>query len=72
MANPKTELEQIESAFRKQDYVIRYEKGNFSSGYCIVKDRKIIIINKFYKVPARLQCLREIQNRGQIALPLAS
>ncbi|MCS7053049.1 MAG: hypothetical protein NZM09_04880 [Ignavibacterium sp.] len=27
--------------------IVRFEKGDFKGGYCIVKENKIIIINKF-------------------------
>ncbi len=26
---------------------VRFEKGDFKGGYCVVKEKKIIIINKF-------------------------
>ena len=37
----KTTLHKIEQIFQEQDYTIRYEKGNFQSGYCIVESKKI-------------------------------
>ena len=37
----------METFFKEQEYTIRYEKGNFQSGYCIVENRKIAVINKF-------------------------
>jgi Trm5-related predicted tRNA methylase len=40
--------------------VVRYEKGNFSSGYCIVEQRKIAIVNKFFDVEGRINSLSEI------------
>ena len=44
----KTTLHKIEQIFQEQDYTIRYEKGNFQSGYCIVESNKIVIVNKFF------------------------
>lgn len=40
--------------------MVRYEKGNFNSGYCIVEDRKIVVINKFYDVEGRMNVLIDI------------
>ena len=40
--------------------MVRYEKGNFNSGYCIVENRKIVIINKFYETEARINVLLDI------------
>ena len=53
-------LQQIEDLFKELDYTIRYEKGQFQSGYCIVENRRIAVINKFYDTEARINCLIEI------------
>lgn len=67
MSNPKTKLSALEEAFKQQDYIIRYEKGNFNSGYCIVEDKKIVIINKFFKADAKVNCLEDIWNKINLA-----
>lgn len=56
----KHTLKKIEDLFSKIEYTIRYEKGSFQSGYCIVENRKIAVINKFFDVEARINCLLEI------------
>ena len=53
-------LKKIEDLFGDLDYSIRYERGTFRSGYCIVEDRKVVVINKFYDVEARINTLMEI------------
>ena len=53
-------LQQIEEMFDELDYTIRYEKGQFQSGYCIVENRRICVINKFFDTEARINCLIEI------------
>lgn len=63
----KTTLNKIENLFKEINYRIRYEKGNFSSGYCLVNDSKIIIINKFFDTKARIEALLEIIH--QIKIP---
>ncbi len=40
--------------------MIRYEKGNFQSGYCLVENRKIAVVNKFFDTEARINCLLDI------------
>lgn len=42
------------------EYTVRYEKGNFNSGYCIVENKKIAVINKFFDVEGRINCLLDI------------
>lgn len=56
----KTTLQKLETIFREQDYTIRYEKGNFQSGYCIVENNKILIVNKFFDTEGRINCLLDI------------
>ena len=55
-------LKKVENLFKGIGFKIIYEKGQFNSGYCIVNDRKIIVINKFYKTDARINCLLNILN----------
>lgn len=56
----KSNLKKIEQLFKEQEYTVRYEKGNFQSGYCIVQTRKIVVINKFFDTEARINCLLDI------------
>ena len=56
----KSNLQKLELLFKEQEYTIRYEKGNFQSGYCVVQARKIAVINKFSDTEARINCLLDI------------
>ena len=40
----------LESILISQDYKVRFEKGNFKSGYCIINKNKIVIINKYFTI----------------------
>jgi len=62
MRYTQTTLKKLEDLFGELDYVIRYEKGSFQSGYCIVEHRKIAVINKFFDTEARINCLLDILN----------
>lgn len=53
-------LKKIEALFEELNYIIRYEKGNFQSGYCIVQNSNIIVINKYYDTEGRINCLLDI------------
>jgi len=56
----KHSLKKLELLFEEIGYVVRYEKGNFQSGYCIVEDRKIAIINRFFDAEGRINVLLDI------------
>ncbi|QQR97317.1 MAG: hypothetical protein IPK18_10600 [Sphingobacteriales bacterium] len=53
-------LQLIESIFKQNKYIIRYEKGSFQSGYCILQDKRVVVVNKFYDVESRINALVEI------------
>ncbi len=59
-------LKKVEDLFSELDYTIRYEKGNFKSGYCIVEDRQIAVINRFFETEARINVLIEILSNVEI------
>lgn len=62
MAYKRGALQKVEKQFTERGYKIRYERGNFKAGYCLVQNSKVIIINKFYNNEARHNCLIEIMN----------
>ncbi len=53
-------LNKLEDIFSESDYVLRYEKGNFQSGYCILKETKIAIVNKYFSLDGKINSLLEI------------
>ena len=50
----------IERIFEELGYTIRYEKGRFNSGHCLVHQDKIVIINRFFDTEGRARVLLEI------------
>lgn len=53
-------LKKLEQLYEELNYTIRYEKGNFNSGYCMMEERKIAVINKFLNIEGRINALIEI------------
>jgi hypothetical protein len=53
-------LTKMEDLIAESDYVLRYEKGNFKSGYCLLREQKIMIINKFFTVEGKINALLDI------------
>ena len=56
----KPTLHKIEAIFKELDYKLRYEKGSFNSGYCIVENSKVVVVNKFFDTDGRVNVLLEI------------
>ena len=53
-------LNKLEDLLAETEYVLRYERGNFQSGWCILKDTKIIVVNKFFAIDGKINCLLDI------------
>lgn len=56
----KHSLKKLETLAKELGYTVRYEKGNFTSGYCLVESRRMAIINKFYETEGRINVLLDI------------
>lgn len=50
----------MEQLFEEARYRVRYEKGNFNSGFCVLEERRIAVINRFLNVEGRINALVEI------------
>jgi hypothetical protein len=53
-------LDKIERILDEVEYVVRYERGNFQSGYCILEARKVVVLNKFLQMEGRINTLIDI------------
>ena len=62
----------LENILESQEYKIRFEKGNFKSGYCIIKDKKVVIINKYFSLEGKINALIEIIKSIKISIKLCT
>ena len=53
-------LNKLEKILDEADYVLRYERGSFQSGYCILEDKKVVVLNKFLNIEGRINILIDI------------
>lgn len=53
-------LNKLEDLIAETDYILRYERGNFKSGWCILNDNKVIIVNKYFATDGKINCLLDI------------
>lgn len=56
----KTTQEKLQNILKAQNWNVRYEKGNFKGGYCIVHNQQTIIINKFHPLESKINTMIEI------------
>lgn len=59
-------LNKLEDLFSETDYHLRYEKGSFNSGYCILRNAKVAVVNKYYTTDGKINCLLEILRSIQV------
>jgi hypothetical protein len=53
-------LDKIERIAEEGGYVIRYERGTFQSGYCILQSKKVVVLNKFLQTEGRINTLIDL------------
>ncbi len=53
-------LNKLEDAIAESDYILRYEKGSFKTGYCVLNESKVILVNNFYPLEGKINSLVEI------------
>lgn len=66
----QTTLTLLESIFKENQYIIRYEKGRFQSGYCILEDKRVAVVNKFFETEARINALIDILQQIEMDVTL--
>ncbi len=59
-------LNKLEDLFSETDYHLRYEKGSFNSGYCILQNKKVAVVNKYYTTEGKINCLLDIIRSIQV------
>jgi len=50
-------IQELKSLASQLGAEVRFEKGNFKGGYCILKDSKVIVINKFTNLQRKVMIL---------------
>lgn len=53
-------LEKLEQLLRSGGYRVRYEKGNFKTGACVLQNSKVVVINKFSNLESKIQSIIDL------------
>lgn len=50
-------LDKLEALLKSLNYKVRYEKGNFKTGACVIESSRVIVINKFSDLESRITAI---------------
>ncbi len=53
-------LDKVEKVIAEAGYIIRYERGTFQSGFCILELKKVVVLNKFLQIEGRINTLIDL------------
>lgn len=53
-------LDKIDKMIEESGYIVRYERGSFQSGFCILEDKKVVVLNKFLPLEGRINTLIDL------------
>lgn len=59
-------LDKLERILSESEFSVRYERGTFQSGWCLLESKKIVVLNKFLDTEARINTLLELIPQLQI------
>ena len=53
-------LNKIEKIIEETGYIVRFERGTFQSGFCILEEKKVVVLNKFLQLEGRINTLIDL------------
>jgi len=53
-------LSKLEDLVSEGGFMVRYERGNFKSGYCILKENRLVLINNFLPLDGRINTMMDL------------
>ena len=60
MKYTKTTLDKLEDVLGESGYITRYERGTFQSGWCLLEQKRIVVLNRFLDIEGRINILLEL------------
>ncbi len=66
MKYTQTTLDKLEAIPEQSGYVLRYERGTFQSGYCVLEEKKVVVLNKFLQLEGRINTLIDLIQQLEI------
>lgn len=58
-------LEKLESLLKSLGFKLRYEKGNFKTGSCLLENNRVILVNKYSNLESKINALADLLQRSE-------
>ena len=59
-------LDKLQQILAESGYTIRYERGTFQSGWCLLEQKRIVVLNKFLDTEGRINTVLDLITQLQI------
>jgi hypothetical protein len=56
-------LDKLEALLKSLGFKLRYERGNFKTGSCLLESSRVIIVNKFSNLESKINALADLLQR---------
>ena len=56
----QTTLDKLGNILTETEYKIRYERGSFQSGWCLLEEKRVVVLNKFLDIEGRINTLLDL------------
>jgi len=53
-------VDKLEDILEESKYTVRYERGNFQSGWCLLDHKRVVVLNKFLNTEGRVNTLVDL------------
>jgi len=53
-------LDKLEDILSQGEYKVRYERGTFQSGWCVLEEKRVVVLNKFLDAEGRINTLLDL------------
>lgn len=53
-------VDKLEDILQESKYTVRYERGNFQSGWCLLDHKRVVVLNKFLNTEGRVNTLVDL------------
>jgi hypothetical protein len=67
MKYTQSSSDKLEKILEESGYVLRFERGTFQSGYCILERKKVVVLNKFLQLEGRINTLIDLIPQLQVS-----